>query len=129
VDDRVFIVGGGIAGVALAQAPYRRGVTPLVLDRLSGPGDVARRLATGLASVACLLDPELVIVSEPDGQAGGEALCALVSEELAVLTVSAPRVVLSPVADHAIRAGALRTALGAARDRLFHGTAALEPAS
>jgi 2-polyprenyl-6-methoxyphenol hydroxylase-like FAD-dependent oxidoreductase len=39
VDDRVLIVGGGIAGIALAQALHQRGITALVRDRLGGPPD------------------------------------------------------------------------------------------
>ncbi len=39
VSDRVLVVGGGIAGFALAQALHARGIGFLVLDRLSGPPD------------------------------------------------------------------------------------------
>lgn len=39
VSDRVLIVGGGIAGFALAQALHARGIGFLLLDRLSGPPD------------------------------------------------------------------------------------------
>lgn len=39
VDGQVLVVGGGIAGLALAQALHRRDVPALVLDRLAGPPD------------------------------------------------------------------------------------------
>lgn len=39
VNGRVLIVGGGIAGFALAQALHQRGIPALMLDRLSGPPD------------------------------------------------------------------------------------------
>ncbi|GLS42511.1 FAD-dependent monooxygenase [Methylobacterium brachythecii] len=37
--DRVLIVGGGVAGLALARALHRRNVPALVLERRSGPAD------------------------------------------------------------------------------------------
>jgi 2-polyprenyl-6-methoxyphenol hydroxylase-like FAD-dependent oxidoreductase len=44
VDNEVLVVGGGIAGVALARALHQRGIPYLVRDRLAGPAD-KRRLA------------------------------------------------------------------------------------
>src|SRR5205809_1963 len=39
VDGPVVIVGGGIAGFALAQALHQRSIPAVVLDRLAGPPD------------------------------------------------------------------------------------------
>jgi 2-polyprenyl-6-methoxyphenol hydroxylase-like FAD-dependent oxidoreductase len=41
MDRRVLIVGGGIAGMALAQALHQRGIAALVRDRLAGPPDAS----------------------------------------------------------------------------------------
>jgi 2-polyprenyl-6-methoxyphenol hydroxylase-like FAD-dependent oxidoreductase len=44
VDDRVLIVGGGIAGLALARALHRRDIPATVFDRLAGPPDAGLAL-------------------------------------------------------------------------------------
>ncbi|KUJ69289.1 ROK family transcriptional regulator [Streptomyces albus subsp. albus] len=82
-------------------------------------GELARRLATGLASVVAVVDPELVVLSGVVPQAGGERLRALVEDELTGLALPRPRLRLSAVGGAPILTGALRTALAAARDRVF----------
>jgi predicted NBD/HSP70 family sugar kinase len=89
--------------------------------------ELAARVATGLAAVACLLEPELIVVAGAVGLAGGPDFVELVAGELAAITIVTPRMELSAIGDNPVLAGARLTALKAARERLFHGTAALEP--
>jgi 2-polyprenyl-6-methoxyphenol hydroxylase-like FAD-dependent oxidoreductase len=44
VDGQILVVGGGIAGLALAQALHQRDVPAVVLDRLAGPPDAGLAL-------------------------------------------------------------------------------------
>ncbi|MFR9796211.1 ROK family transcriptional regulator [Streptomyces sp. MS06] len=79
----------------------------------------ATRLATGLASVVSVLDPELVVLGGTSLTAGGEALRALVEDELAELAASRPRLAIGTVTEHPVLRGALETALTATRDEVF----------
>ncbi|WP_395570733.1 ROK family protein [Streptomyces sp. BK79] len=80
----------------------------------------ATRLATGLASLVSVLDPELVVLSGTSLTAGGEALRALVQEELAELAASRPRLVVGDVTEHPVLRGALESALATTRDEVFN---------
>ncbi|MFE3881340.1 ROK family transcriptional regulator [Streptomyces lydicus] len=82
--------------------------------------EVARRLATGIAAVVAVVDPRLVVLSGEVARAGGQALRALVEEELTGLPLSRPALRLSHVDGPPILIGALRTALARARDAVFH---------
>ncbi|WP_328386816.1 ROK family transcriptional regulator [Streptomyces sp. NBC_00400] len=82
--------------------------------------EIARRLATGIAAVVAVVDPRLVVLSGEVARAGGEALRALVEEEFTGLPLPRPALRLSRVDGPAILIGALRTALAAARDAVFH---------
>ncbi|MFD1828073.1 ROK family transcriptional regulator [Streptomyces desertarenae] len=89
-----------------------------------GPhGELLRRtataLATGLAAVVSVLDPELVVLSGGVLTAGGEALRALVQEELADLAAPRPRLAIGAVTEHPVLSGALESALAATRDEVF----------
>ncbi|MER6343072.1 ROK family transcriptional regulator [Streptomyces sp. NPDC001595] len=79
----------------------------------------ATRLATGLASLVSVLDPELVVLSGTALAAGGEPLRALVQAELAELAAPRPRLVLGDVTAHPVLRGALESALAATRDEVF----------
>ncbi|WP_405694814.1 MULTISPECIES: ROK family transcriptional regulator [unclassified Streptomyces] len=81
--------------------------------------EVARRLATGLAAVVAVVDPELVVLSGRVAQAGGEALRTLVEAELTGLALPRPLLRISDIAGNPILTGALRTALAQARDTVF----------
>jgi predicted NBD/HSP70 family sugar kinase len=106
--------GSGAEGVRAAVAA---GVTGgPVLDEL------ARRLALGVASVCVVLDPPLVVLGGAVGQAGGTALAERVQHEVAAITLVAPKVVVSEVAEEPVLTGALHTALGAVRDEVFGST-------
>jgi predicted NBD/HSP70 family sugar kinase len=80
---------------------------------------LAERLATGLAAVVAVVDPELVLLSGAVPRAGGEPLRALVQEELTGLAVPRPRLLLSELASSPVVVGALQTALSTAREEVF----------
>ncbi len=79
----------------------------------------AERLATGLASVVAVLDPELIVLSGEVLVAGGEPLRARVQSELADLAASRPRLVLTAVPHRPVLRGALESALATTRDEVF----------
>ncbi|MFF0832470.1 MULTISPECIES: ROK family protein [unclassified Streptomyces] len=79
----------------------------------------ATRLATGLASLVSVLDPELVVLSGSALTAGGEVLRALVQAELEELAAARPRLVVGDVTEHPVLRGALESALATTRDEVF----------
>ncbi|MFF8013346.1 ROK family protein [Streptomyces sp. NPDC007929] len=79
----------------------------------------ATRLATGLASLVSVLDPELVVLSGASLTSGGEPLRALVQAELEELAASRPRLVVGDVREHPVLRGALESALATTRDEVF----------
>lgn len=79
----------------------------------------ATALATGLASVVAVLDPEIVVLSGAAISAGGEPLRALLEAELAELAPSRPRLVPGEVRERPVLYGALESALAATRDEVF----------
>ncbi|MFJ6069424.1 ROK family protein [Streptomyces sp. NPDC093065] len=79
----------------------------------------ATRLATGLASLVSVLDPELVVLSGTSLTAGGEALRDLVQDELEELAASRPRLAVGDVTEHPVLRGALESALATTRDEVF----------
>ncbi|MCC8340943.1 ROK family transcriptional regulator [Streptomyces sp. R1] len=79
----------------------------------------ATRLATGLASLVSVLDPELVVLSGTSLTAGGEALRDLVRDELEELAASRPRLAVGDVTEHPVLRGALESALATTCDEVF----------
>ncbi|MEU3839143.1 ROK family transcriptional regulator [Streptomyces sp. NPDC028635] len=79
----------------------------------------ATRLATGLASLVSVLDPELVVLSGTSLTSGGEVLRTLIQDELQELAASRPRLVVGEVTDHPVLRGALERALSVTRDEVF----------
>ncbi|OUC98668.1 ROK family transcriptional regulator [Streptomyces swartbergensis] len=79
----------------------------------------ATRLATGLASLVSVLDPELVVLSGASLTSGGETLRALVQAELEELAAARPRLVVGDVREHPVLRGALESALATTRDEVF----------
>ncbi|GAA2983707.1 ROK family transcriptional regulator [Streptomyces fulvorobeus] len=79
----------------------------------------AQRLATGLASVTAVLDPELIVLSGELVSSGGELLRSLIQSELAELAASRPRLVLGEIDRHPVLRGALERALADTRDEVF----------
>ncbi|MEU9097477.1 ROK family transcriptional regulator [Streptomyces sp. NPDC048361] len=79
----------------------------------------ATALATGLASMVAVLDPELVVLSGGLLAAGGEPLRELVHSELGELAASRPRLVIGEVTQLPVLRGALESALATTRDEVF----------
>jgi predicted NBD/HSP70 family sugar kinase len=81
--------------------------------------EVALRLATGLAAVTAVLDPELVVLTGDVALAGGEPLRAGIERELYAMTIPRPPLLLSTVVGNPVLTGALELAVGAVRDEVF----------
>ncbi|MEV7196613.1 ROK family transcriptional regulator [Streptomyces sp. NPDC093510] len=81
--------------------------------------EVARRIATGIAAVVAVVDPELVVLSGSVAQAGGDKLRLGVEEELTGLALPRPLIRVSELDGDPILTGALRSALTQARDQVF----------
>ncbi|MEU0485223.1 ROK family transcriptional regulator [Streptosporangium sp. NPDC006013] len=86
------------------------------LDELAG------RLAVGVAAVAVVLDPGLIVLSGDVGRAGGDALATRVQDAVARVCPSQPRVVVSRVRGNPVLRGALVSALQQAREQVFSDT-------
>ncbi|RSS56219.1 ROK family transcriptional regulator [Streptomyces sp. WAC06614] len=79
----------------------------------------ATALATGLAALVSVLDPEIVVLSGAVISAGGEPLRELLTSELADLAPSRPRLVAGAVQERPVLRGALESALATTRDEVF----------
>jgi predicted NBD/HSP70 family sugar kinase len=75
--------------------------------------------AIGLATIASVVDPGLVVLAGGLVSAGGERLRDLVERELRVLDVERPRVRLSDVRGNPVLVGAMDLALARVRDEVF----------
>ncbi|MER7129151.1 ROK family transcriptional regulator [Streptosporangium saharense] len=108
----------GIQGHSLADHVHRAvmGDAGSFLDELAG------RLAVGVAAVAVVLDPGLIVLSGDIGRAGGQVLAARVEEAVARVCPSQPRVVVSEVEGNSVLRGALVSALSKAREQVFSET-------
>ncbi|MEV8548722.1 ROK family transcriptional regulator [Streptomyces glaucescens] len=116
------------AGLAAPTGSPAETAAALLTSAARHPGDerhqrllraYATRLATGLASLVSVLDPELVVLSGTSLTSGGEPLRALVEAELADLAAVRPRLVTGDVTEHPVLRGALESALAATRDEVF----------
>ncbi|MCL7429455.1 ROK family transcriptional regulator [Streptomyces sp. YS415] len=111
----------------IPEGPYTEVAAALLARAADSGADPQRRLlatyatgvATGLASLVSVLDPELVVLSGSALASGGERLLALVQAELADLAASRPRLVLGDVTEHPVLRGALESALATTRDDIF----------
>ncbi|GLF93665.1 ROK family transcriptional regulator [Streptomyces yaizuensis] len=123
----------GVAGVD--QGHYAKVAAALVADAAaadSGPNrqfldEYATGLATGLASLVAVLDPELVVLSGEAIAAGGEPLLGRVRAELAELAAPRPRLVIGSVREHPVLRGALESALATTRDEVFDTSVPRDP--
>lgn len=79
----------------------------------------ATGLATGLASMIAVLDPEIVVLSGEVIAAGGEPLRCRVESELTQLVASRPRLIAGDVKHRPVLRGALESALATTRDEVF----------
>ncbi|MFH9722178.1 ROK family protein [Streptomyces sp. NPDC017254] len=117
------------AGIETPEQPYVPVASGLLAHAVEAHGDdpryeelldrYAERVATGLASIVAVLDPELIVLSGAALVAGGEPLRARVQSQLADLAASRPRLVLSAVPRHPVLRGALESALATTRDEVF----------
>jgi predicted NBD/HSP70 family sugar kinase len=82
-------------------------------------GELASRLATGLATIVAVLDPELVVLTGEICRAGGEALAARVQRLLHEGSPLRPSVLPSAIDGNPVLIGALDQALGVAREEVF----------
>ncbi|MEU0588806.1 ROK family transcriptional regulator [Streptomyces sp. NPDC006132] len=111
----------------IPEGPYAEAAAHLLARAAQSDADAHRRLletyatrlATGLASLVSVLDPELVVLSGAVLASGGEALRALVQAELEELAASRPRLVVGDVREHPVLRGALESALATTRDEVF----------
>ncbi|MFJ8658892.1 ROK family transcriptional regulator [Streptomyces sp. NPDC093795] len=116
-------------GIETPEQPYVPVASSLLSHAAEAHGEDARyaelldryaeRVATGLASIVAVLDPELIVLSGDVFVAGGEPLRARVQSELADLAASRPRLVLSAVPVRPVLRGALESALATTRDEVF----------
>ncbi|WP_449062688.1 ROK family transcriptional regulator [Planomonospora algeriensis] len=86
------------------------------LDELAG------RLAVGVAAVAVVLDPGLIVLGGDVGRAGGPALASRVEEAVGRVCPTRPSVVVTEVEGNPVLRGALVSALHQAREEVFSDT-------
>jgi predicted NBD/HSP70 family sugar kinase len=79
----------------------------------------AQRLAHGIAAIAAVLDPELVVLGGGIGAGGGDLLLGLIEEWLATISPFSPRLAVSTLGAGAVIAGANAIGLRLAFDRIF----------
>ena len=79
----------------------------------------AARLAMAIATVAPMLDPDLVILGGGIGR-NGDLLLEPIEHEMRRLVPFRPRVVVSALGQDAVLQGAVATALEVAREKVFH---------
>jgi len=82
-------------------------------------GEVARRVALGVASVSVVLDPGLVVLGGNVGMAGGAPLADRVAAEVARICPASPRVVPTAVSGAPVLRGAMLAAVDQAREDLL----------
>ena len=86
-------------------------------------GELAHRVAVGVASVCVVLDPGLVVLGGEVGRAGGTALADRVAAAVASIWPSRPRVVPTGVQDEPVLRGAMLAAVSQARTALLASVA------
>lgn len=84
--------------------------------------EVARRVATGLAAVTALIDPELAVLTGEVLLAGGNELRGRIEHQLHMMTIPRPSLRISAVEGNPVLAGALEHALSVTRNELLGST-------
>jgi predicted NBD/HSP70 family sugar kinase len=79
----------------------------------------AKRLAYAVATVAAVLDPELVVLGGGVGAGGGDLLLPLIGDALTAISPFTPRLAVSTLGADAVIAGAKASGLRIALDRIF----------
>ena len=86
-------------------------------------GELAHRVAVGVASVSVVLDPGLVVLGGEVGRAGGAALADRVAAAVASIWPSRPRVVPTGVPGEPVLRGAMLAAVSQAHAALLASVA------
>jgi predicted NBD/HSP70 family sugar kinase len=86
-------------------------------------GELAHRVAVGVAAVCVVLDPELVVLGGEVGRAGGTVLADRVAAAVASIWPSRPRVVPTSVPGEPVLRGAMQAAVAQARTALLASVA------
>ena len=86
-------------------------------------GELAHRVAVGVASVCVVLDPGLVVLGGEVGRAGGSTLADRVAAAVASIWPSRPRVVPTGVPGEPVLRGAMLAAVSQARTALLASVA------
>jgi predicted NBD/HSP70 family sugar kinase len=86
-------------------------------------GELAHRVAVGVASVCVVLDPGLVVLGGEVGRAGGTALADRVAAAVASIWPSRPHVVPTGVPGEPVLRGAMLAAVARARSALLASVA------
>ncbi|WP_033295066.1 ROK family transcriptional regulator [Amycolatopsis jejuensis] len=81
--------------------------------------DLARRVASGIASLVAIADPQLILLCGDTSRAGGDEFAENVAEKLHDLVLPRTPVGAASVQGNAVRAGALQAALATAREDVF----------
>ena len=81
--------------------------------------ELAERLATGIAIVVAVIDPQMVVLAGDTAVAGGEELRSRIERRLRHLTPLRPRLALTAITGTPVLAGALEVGLAATRADLF----------
>jgi predicted NBD/HSP70 family sugar kinase len=81
--------------------------------------ELAHRVSIGVAAVCVVLDPGLVVLGGPVGQAGGAELAARVTAQVPRLCLARPTVVPTSVPGEPVLLGAMQAALAQARAGLL----------
>ncbi|WP_022886826.1 ROK family transcriptional regulator [Glaciibacter superstes] len=119
-----------ISGEAIAQVARRHGIQAQTFDntilaiQASPDGDavlaeLAPRIALGVAPVLAVLDPEILILGGPIGNAGGTFLADLVRTHVAENTRWNPTIVTAGVSDFPVLSGASHLLTDRLRELLF----------
>jgi predicted NBD/HSP70 family sugar kinase len=119
--------GPASAGPASAGAAVRAAVAAAVAGDPRGSdflGELAGRVATGVASVCVVLDPGLVVLGGEIGLAGGDELAGRVAARVAQICPARPRVVPTGIGGGPVLRGAILAAVDQARAELLASVAA-----
>jgi predicted NBD/HSP70 family sugar kinase len=125
---RELAAGHGFAAQTAAEAVRAAVISAGRSDGTNEPaeaflGELAHRVAVGVASVCVVLDPGLVVLGGEVGRAGGTALADRVAAAVASIWPSRPRVVPTGVPGEPVLRGAILAAVSQARAALLASVA------
>jgi predicted NBD/HSP70 family sugar kinase len=112
--------GGSSAGAAVRGAVAAAARDPNAAKFLA---ELAGRVATGVAAVCVVLDPDLVVLGGEVGQAGGSELADRVGAEVSRISPVRPQVVPTAISAAPVLCGAILAAVDQARAELLASVA------